>query len=87
MRNNNIEQAGLGKRNKAKASVYLHGVQVTDIDDNTFVQSAPVVVEHTVGEPKTAIRNNVFKKTAKPAIEELRVEGPHTAVLIGNKVK
>ena len=45
----------LGKRNKEHASVYVHGVQVANIKDNTFVKSAPIVVEHTVGEPKTEI--------------------------------
>ncbi|WP_252735738.1 polysaccharide lyase 6 family protein [Aestuariibacter sp. A3R04] len=82
---NTVKQTGTGKRNKRKAAVYLHGVQVTDITSNTFEYSAPVVVEHTVGEPKTMISHNEFIDTAAPSIEELRVDGPHTATLNGNQ--
>lgn len=87
MTNNHVENAGLGKRNKSKASLYLHGVQVTNIHDNIIKKSAPLVVEHTVGEPKTVISNNVFTGTTAPSVKELRVKGPHTAKLINNKIK
>lgn len=87
MSKNNLTNVGLGKRNKSKSSVYLHGVQVTDIENNTIVASAPITVEHTVGEPQTVINNNVFESTAGPSVTELRVKGPHTAKLTNNKVK
>ena len=86
MSNNKAQNVGLGKRNKSQSSLYLHGVQVTEIDNNQFESSAPVVIEHTVGEPKTAVTNNAFSSTKQPNIKELRVSGPHTAVLKGNKV-
>ncbi|MBW8189418.1 alginate lyase [Neiella marina] len=84
---NMIGDVGNGKRNKEKASLMLHGVQVSVLDNNQFASSAPVIVEHTVGEPKTTIVNNVFEKTGEPKVTELRVKGPHTAVLKNNSVK
>ena len=86
MTNNSLNNVGLGKRNKRNASIFLHGVQVTNINKNTFVNSAPVIVEHTVGEPKTSIINNTFDSTDEPSVTELRVAGPHTATLKNNKV-
>ncbi|WP_282131520.1 polysaccharide lyase 6 family protein [Pseudoalteromonas aliena] len=86
MTNNSLSNVGLGKRNKRNASIFLHGVQVTNINKNTFVNSAPVIVEHTVGEPKTSIINNIFDSTDEPSVTELRVAGPHTAILKNNKV-
>ncbi|MEM5549439.1 polysaccharide lyase 6 family protein [Pseudoalteromonas neustonica] len=86
MTGNTLTNVGLGKRNKSNASVYLHGVQVTNIDNNTFVKSAPIIIEHTVGEPNTMIINNTFDSTEQPSVTELRVAGPHTATLINNKV-
>lgn len=86
MTNNKVDNAGLGKRNKSKSSLYIHGAQVVSIDNNRFNTSAPITIEHTVGEPKTQIINNVFSKTPKPSVTELRVQGPHTAIIKNNKV-
>ena len=85
MLNNTINNSANGKRNKAAASLYLHGVQVTYIEDNTFDNSAEIVVEHTVGEPQTVIKNNLFNNTSAPKVTELHALGPHTAVLLNNK--
>ena len=85
MADNTLNQVGYGKRNKNKSSLYLHGVQVANILQNTLVKSAPIVVEHTVGEPITVIKNNLFDATQAPTVTELRVEGPHTAVIDDNK--
>lgn len=84
MTNNTLKYSGKGKRNKQAASVYLHGVQVTDINNNTFTNSAPIVLEHTVGEPKSVIIGNQFHNTPAPEIRELRVNGPHTAIVEHN---
>lgn len=84
MSNNQLTAIGEGKRNKTKASLYLHGVQVTNINNNTVVNSAPIKVEHTVGEPKTSIANNQLSQAV--SVVELRVEGPHTAELSDNKI-
>lgn len=84
MSNNQVNDLGLGKRNKAKASLHLHGVQVTSIENNQLVNTAPIVVEHTVGEPITKIKDNQL--TQQPSVVELRVEGPHTATLTNNQV-
>lgn len=86
MKGNTLKDVGFGKRNKTKASVFLHGVQVTDIKNNQFVNSAPISVEHTVGEPKTVIAGNTLQDTIEPIVKELRSEGPHTAKLKDNHV-
>lgn len=85
MAGNKLNQVGHGKRNKNKSSLYLHGVQVADILQNTLVTSAPIIIEHTVGEPITLIKGNHFDMTQPPAVTELNVEGPHTAVIEDNK--
>ena len=84
MSNNQLNNVGLGKRNKNQASLYLHGVQVTKITNNKILNSAPIMVEHTVGEPQTLIANNKFNATKGPSVKELRVKGPHTAVIRNN---
>ncbi|TMN85632.1 MULTISPECIES: polysaccharide lyase 6 family protein [unclassified Pseudoalteromonas] len=86
MKNNTLNNVGLGKRNKEKASIYVHGVQVTEIENNAFVNSAPVVIEHTVGEPITEVSRNTFDATSAPSVKELRIAGPHTAILVDNNV-
>ena len=85
MKNNTVTQVGVGKRNKSKASLYLHGVQVTNVLGNTLKNSAPIIVEHTVGEPKTVIKDNELSQEV--SVVELRVAGPHTAELSNNKVQ
>lgn len=85
MTQNTLQNVGNGKRNKRDASLFLHGVQVTDIEKNILVNSAPIKVEHTVGEPKTAITDNTFDTTDMPSVAELRVAGPHTALIENNK--
>ncbi len=75
---------GGGKRNKTKASLYLHGVQVTNIENNTFVDSKPFKINHTVGEPKTVIVDNLFTNTPAPVVEELNSGLQPTAVIKNN---
>jgi poly(beta-D-mannuronate) lyase len=87
MANNTLNNVGLGKRNSNKASLYLHGVQVTNVDSNHIINSAPIVVEHTVGEPQTVISSNIFDATIEPSITELRVDGPHTAKVENNTIR
>ena len=84
MSNNNIENSSNGKRNKKSASLFLHGVQVVNVENNTFNETAAIVVEHTVAEPKTIIKNNTFIKTKEPSVKELHAKGPHTAVIEAN---
>ncbi len=64
----------------------LHGLQYATIRNNRFVDSAPVKVTHTVGEPATEISGNSFQRTPPPAIEELIFKGPHRARLAANQV-
>ena len=65
---NTLTKVGHGKRNKRKASIFLHGVQKTNIRNNTFDSSAKVRIEHTVGEPQTTLSQNSFSNTDKPSI-------------------
>jgi poly(beta-D-mannuronate) lyase len=85
LKDNTVTNVGNGKRNKSKSAMLLHGVQVSSIENNTFVKSGPIDIEHTVGEPITIVKNNKFNKTAAPSVKELRTKGPHTAVLLNNK--
>ncbi|MEP2651954.1 MAG: chondroitinase-B domain-containing protein [Paraglaciecola sp.] len=86
MKDNSLSNVGNGKRNKVGASVFLHGVQVTDITNNKVAKSALVDIEHTVGQPLTSLSNNTFIQTNAPKVVELVVSGPHTATLENNKV-
>ena len=85
LKGNTVNNVGNGKRNKSKSAIILHGVQVSSIESNTFIKSGQINIEHTVGEPKTVVQNNVFNKTTAPSVIELHAKGPHTAVLLNNK--
>ncbi|WP_158966415.1 polysaccharide lyase 6 family protein [Paraglaciecola sp. L3A3] len=86
MHKNRLNNVGKGKRNKSHAAVNLHGTQVTNLSENQFFDSAPIKIEHTVGEPITEITDNDFSKTPAPEILELTVSGPHTAKLKNNRI-
>ena len=82
--NSKLTNVGLGKRNKSKSSILLHGVQVTNMHDNEIVESAVVNVAHTVGEPVTVIENNNFIDSPKITVKELNSDKENTAILSGN---
>jgi poly(beta-D-mannuronate) lyase len=65
--NSTIKNVGTGSRNKAEASVRLHGVQATNIHNNVLEDSQPLRIRHTVGEPVTTLSDNDFINT--PATE------------------
>lgn len=67
-----IRSVGGGSRNRTEASVRLHGAQDTSISGNVFVDSQPVRITHTVGEPITRIRDNEYRSTGAPVIVSLR---------------
>ncbi len=85
--NNTANNVGNGKRNKSKTVLALHGVQVTNIDSNTFNNTALIKIEHTVGEPITRITNNSLVKTDTPLVVELRAKGAHTAIIRDNHIE
>lgn len=64
-----FDSVGHGKRNKTNGSLSLHGVQVTEIHDNEFLDSAPVQVIETVGEPRTDVRDNSYVNTLPQVIK------------------
>jgi poly(beta-D-mannuronate) lyase len=81
MRDSLVQGSGRG----TGASVRLHGVQQAVLQGNRFVDSAPVKVTHTVGEPKTDISRNSFQRTPPPVVEELIFKGPQRATLAANR--
>ena len=85
MTGSSLKNVGAGPRNKSKASIHLHGVQVTNISDNTFDSNTPFLVTHTVSEPKTKIFENKFVNTAAPNVVELNSGLPPTALITDNK--
>lgn len=79
-----LKNVGLGKRNKSKSSILIHGVQVSNIRDNRFINSAGIKVKHTVGEPVTKIEDNQFVNTPKISVVELNSKKENTAHLASN---
>jgi len=69
LRGSTLESVGHGKRNKSAASIALHGVQATNIHDNVFVDSKPIRIAETVGEPVTTLSNNRFDGTEAPVVD------------------
>lgn len=82
-----LNDVGNGSKNKSAASVHLHGVQVANLAGNTFRDSAPVRVFHTVAEPITRITGNEFIGTQPPVVTELNSELENTAVIENNTVR
>ena len=76
---------GNGGKNKSGASVLLHGVQVTEIAENTWSQSAPITINHTVGEPRTKVVKNQFDSDDRLKIQELNSQEENTALIYGNE--
>ena len=70
-----IENVGKGANNRSEASILLHGVQLNNIADNRFSDSAPIKIVQTVGTPETKVADNKFEKTPAPVIKELIFEG------------
>lgn len=81
-----VTNVGRGSKNKSGASVLLHGVQVTEITGNKWDKSASVVINHTVGEPRTGIVRNQFDEKGYLQIRELNSQKQNTAVVDGNQV-
>ena len=79
-----LDNVGKGSKNKSKSSVHLHGVQVTLMEGNHFVESAPVKILHTVGEPKTRIIRNTFQSTELLPVVELNSKKTNTAIIQDN---
>ena len=85
--NSELTNVGGGSKNKSKSSIYLHGVQVTTIEDNRFSNSLGIKIEHTVGEPVTRIIKNTLTATPLPSVSELHSQSENTAVIEDNIVR
>lgn len=71
MTDSTLANVGMGSRNAFDASIRLHGVQDTDMVGNTIKDSAPLLIEHTVGDPQTDITRNSFSNTSAPILREI----------------
>lgn len=78
-----VERSG----RRAGRSLRLHGVQAAAIRASRFVDSAPIEVTHTVGEPETVIAGNDFAATPAPRLVELIFKGQPRARLVNNVVQ
>ena len=85
MTGSTLDNVGHNSRNASGSSILLHGVQVTNVSGNTFKNLAPVIINHTVGEPKTKIIKNAFENTDAPKVEELNSGLPPTALIENNE--
>ena len=81
-----LSSVGTGSKNRSGASVHLHGVQVTTIENNRFLKSAPIKIFHTVGEPVTRIEKNTFTASPTPEVTELHSQKENTAIVRDNLV-
>ncbi len=61
---NEFKNAGHGKRNKTGASFKFHGVQNLNISDSTWLNSSPLALHLSNGEPITIIEDVVMDGTA-----------------------
>ena len=68
LRSSVLDSVGQGSRNRTAASIRLVGVQRAEIRGNDFVNSRPVRVTHTVGDPVTVIEDNRFAGTPPPLV-------------------
>ena len=80
LRDTVLKNVGHNKRNKSASTVSLHGVQLTGIFNNEFIDSKPIRAILTVGDPVTTISNNHFKSTPAPEVSN------GEAVVENNKV-
>ena len=85
MRGSRLSNVGTGSRNALGASIRLHGVQDTDMVGNVVAGSAPLVIEHTVGDPQTDISDNTFTDTPAPVLREITSGRAPTMRLSGNR--
>lgn len=83
--NSTFNKIGANKRNKTGGSFRLHGAQVTVLDGNVFSNAKPIIIDHTVGEPKTRLINNDFGGSAAPKVRELNSDKDNTVMMSGNK--
>ncbi len=86
LKDSELTNVGAGSKNKSKASIYLHGVQVTQITNNSLSDSPAIKVEHTVGEPVTRIVSNRLEAMPLPTVKELHSHKENTALIQGNRV-
>ncbi len=65
MQHNVFDRVGFGKKNKYKSALSLYGVQVNDISNNIFNETAGIQMHLVVGEPIVTILNNNYYKSGK----------------------
>lgn len=66
---NALNDVGQSRRNRASASIALHGAQTVTITDNELNRSRSMRVIRTVGEPRVTIARNRHTDTPPPVME------------------
>lgn len=79
-----LTNVGRGNNNDSKASIVLHGAQYSEINENKIINSAPILINHTVGRPQTRISKNQFTSTPQVQIAELNYAGEQRVILSDN---
>ena len=85
MTGSTLSDVGNGGRNALGTSLWLHGVQDTDITDNAFDGLPAFRIDHTVGEPQTDITRNRFTRTPTPEVVEITSGLPPQARITANE--
>ncbi|CAA0081625.1 Chondroitinase-B [Zhongshania aliphaticivorans] len=62
---NTLNNVGKGSTHRSGSSMYFHGVQDLHIANSTWINSAPLVLHLSNGEPITVIKDVVMKGTEK----------------------
>ncbi len=63
MTDSTLDNVGHDKRNRHQSSVYLHGVQLAELDQLSFEASKKLNLHLIVGEPVINVRNTNFSKS------------------------
>ncbi|MDO6747804.1 chondroitinase-B domain-containing protein [Gilvimarinus sp. 1_MG-2023] len=63
--NNDLNNVGKGSTHRSGSSMYFHGVQNLTIENTEWVDSAPLKLYLTNGDPETVINNVIMKNTGE----------------------
>ena len=63
--NNTFTNTGKGSTHKSASSMYFHGVQNLHVSNSTWIDSAPLKLHLSNGEPITVIEDVLMKNTGK----------------------
>ena len=79
-----LSAVGKASAENPVAALNLHGVQVTQIADNSVANSGQLRIVHTVGVPQTMVARNSFDSADPIAAEELNYPAEPRITFVGN---